>query len=177
MNKKTPVLLFAAITSLFTGACGDTTSGIGELGRVQYMISTHYVVPEDYVEAVKWYRKAAEQGDADAQSNLGYMYYKGQGVPQDYAEAVKWIRKAAEQGHADAQVGLGWMYFEGRGVPKNYVAAYGWFSVAAASGNGSAVRGCEMAKGRLTPSQVEKGEAMVREISERIEKRKAAKAE
>ncbi len=53
MNKKTPVLLFAAITSLFTGACGDTTSGIGELGRVQYMISTHYVVPEDSLNEVE----------------------------------------------------------------------------------------------------------------------------
>ena len=42
-------------------------------------------VPQDYAEAVTWYRKAAEQGDADAQYNLGVMYAKGQGVPQDYA--------------------------------------------------------------------------------------------
>ena len=55
-------------------------------------------VPQDYAEAVKWYRLAAEQGDADAQYNLGVMYDNGQGVPQDYAEAVKWYRLAAEQG-------------------------------------------------------------------------------
>ena len=55
-------------------------------------------VPQDYAEAVKWYRLAAEQGDADAQYNLGLMYDNGNGVPQDYKEAVKWYRLAAEQG-------------------------------------------------------------------------------
>ena len=67
-------------------------------------------MPQDYAEAVKWYRKAADQGDAAAQFNLGVMYATGQGVPQDYAEAVKWYRKAAEQGHAGAQYNLGVMY-------------------------------------------------------------------
>ena len=47
--------------------------------------------------------KAAEQGDAKAQFNLGFIYSNGKGVPKDYAEAVKWTRKAAEQGHAEAQ--------------------------------------------------------------------------
>ena len=57
---------------------------------------------ENYAEAAKWFRKAAEQGDDKAQHNLGVSYAQGQGVPQDYTEAVKWYRKAAEQGHADA---------------------------------------------------------------------------
>ena len=50
------------------------------------------------MEAVKWYRLAAEQGDAAAQYNLGFAYYNGEGVEQDYAEAVKWWQMAAEQG-------------------------------------------------------------------------------
>ena len=41
-------------------------------------------VPQDYAEAIKWYRKAAEQGYASAQYNLGIMYDDGEGVPQDY---------------------------------------------------------------------------------------------
>ena len=45
----------------------------------------------------------AEQGNADAQYNLGVMYYNGRGVRQDYAEAVKWYRQAAEQGYPQAQ--------------------------------------------------------------------------
>ena len=89
-------------------------------------------VPQDYAEAVKWYRKAADQGNAPAQSNLGLMYDKGQGVPQDYAEAVKWFRKAAEQGDAPAQSNLGWMYEEGQGVPQDYVEAHLWFNLASA---------------------------------------------
>ena len=67
-------------------------------------------VPKDFVEAVKWYRLAAEQGVAYAQYNLGYMYSSGEGVPKDFVEAVKWYRLAAEQGVAYAQYNLGLMY-------------------------------------------------------------------
>ena len=77
-------------------------------------------VPQDYKEAVKWYRLAAEQGDATAQYNLGIMYDNGQGVPQDYKEAIKWYRLAAEQGNAKAQYNLGAMYDNGEGVPQDY---------------------------------------------------------
>ncbi|WP_148132454.1 tetratricopeptide repeat protein, partial [Neisseria sp. HMSC074B07] len=67
-------------------------------------------------QAVQWYRKAAEQGLADAQYNLGMMYANGQGVRQDYAEAVRWFRKTAEQGLAEAQYNLGLAYEQGQGV-------------------------------------------------------------
>ena len=52
---------------------------------------------------VKWWRSAAEQGDVDAQYNLGIMYNNGQGVPENKAEAVNWYRLAAEQGNAPAR--------------------------------------------------------------------------
>jgi uncharacterized protein len=67
-------------------------------------------VPQDYNEAVKWFRLSAEQGDAEAQYNLGWMYYEGQGVPQDYKEAVKWYRLSAEQGNERAQINLAMMH-------------------------------------------------------------------
>jgi len=51
---------------------------------------------------VQWYRKAAEQGFAKAQYNLGVKYANGQGVKRDHAEAVRWYRKAAEQGLVSA---------------------------------------------------------------------------
>jgi TPR repeat protein len=60
-------------------------------------------VPQDYAEAVKWYRKVAEQGDDVAQFKLGQMYEEGKGVQKDMTEATKWIRKAAEQGHEYAK--------------------------------------------------------------------------
>ena len=54
-------------------------------------------VPQNGTEAVKWYTKAAEQGDAGAQFNLGSMYRNGQGVPQNYKEAYVWLSLAAAQ--------------------------------------------------------------------------------
>jgi len=78
-------------------------------------------VPQDYAEAMKWVRKAADQGLAIAQSKLGNMYAAGQGVSQDYAEAAKWYRKAADQGIAPAQGILGAMYFKGQGVPQDRI--------------------------------------------------------
>ena len=89
----------------------------------------------NYSEAVKWYRKAAEQGFALAQCFLGVCYEKGQGVPQNYTEAVKWYRKAAEQGNARAQNNLGVCYEKGQGVPQNYTEAVKWYRKAAEQGN------------------------------------------
>ena len=54
-------------------------------------------VPQDDAKAVKWYRKAAEQGNADAQFFLGFMYDAGRGVPQDDAQAHMWYNLAASR--------------------------------------------------------------------------------
>ena len=65
----------------------------------QYNLGVGYAkgddVAKDYVEAVKWFRKAAEQGDASAQSNLGVRYYNGQGVAKDFVEAYAWWNLAS----------------------------------------------------------------------------------
>ncbi|HHY84274.1 MAG TPA: sel1 repeat family protein [Verrucomicrobia bacterium] len=61
-------------------------------------------------------RKAAEEGDPEAQCYLGVCYYTGQGVPLDYQEAVKWYRRAAEQNDPVAQCYLGVCYLNGLGV-------------------------------------------------------------
>jgi uncharacterized protein len=52
-------------------------------------------VPQDYVEAMKWYRRAADQGDALAQNNLGLLDFNGNGVPQNYIQAHMWLSLAA----------------------------------------------------------------------------------
>ena len=52
---------------------------------------------QDVVEAAAWFRQAAEQGHADAQTSLGVMYAKGEGVPQDYVEAHMWLNLAASR--------------------------------------------------------------------------------
>jgi TPR repeat protein len=63
-------------------------------------------VPQDYTEAILWYRKAAYQGNAEAEHDLGYMYYYGQDLPQDYTEARRWYRKAADHGYPEARRAL-----------------------------------------------------------------------
>jgi TPR repeat protein len=85
----------------------------------------------DYAKALRWYRKAADQGDAKAQGGLGTMYAKGRGAPRDYAEALRWYRKAADQGDATAQGNLGTMYAYGYGVPRDYAEALRWYRNAA----------------------------------------------
>ena len=70
-------------------------------------------------EAAKWWRKAADQGHAEAQFQLGCLYYQGEGVNVDRVEAVKLWRKAAAQGHADALCNLGVFHYYGFCVPRD----------------------------------------------------------
>ena len=91
-------------------------------------------VEKDEAKAVQWYRKAADQGNADAQDHLGWMYVSGTGVTQDEAEAANWYRKAADQGYANAQLQLGLMYKIGSGVEANEAEAVKWLLKAAEQG-------------------------------------------
>ena len=72
------------------------------MGEAQYNLGVCYYtgtgIKEDKEEAVRWYRRAAENGNAMAQYNLGNCYYTGTGIKEDKEEAVRWYRKAAEQG-------------------------------------------------------------------------------
>jgi hypothetical protein len=87
---------------------------------------------------VKWFRKAAEQGNASGQYWLGFCYYNGSVVAQDYAQAVSWYRKAAEQGEDSGQFMLGLCYERGRGVAQDYAEAVKWYRKAAEQKNSAA---------------------------------------
>ena len=103
---KFPLVVVCLICSLTAWGQGQGMSALDDLIRsaeqgdadAQLSLGGMYDngegVPQDYVQAVKWYRLAAEQGNAMAQGILGNMYYRGQGVPQDYTQAVKWYRLA-----------------------------------------------------------------------------------
>lgn len=124
-------------------------------------------VTQDDAEAVKWFRLAAAQGNADAQSNLGTMYGNGQGVAQDYAEVVKWFRLAAAQGNAAAQNNLGVMYRDGQGVKQDYVRAHMWFNLGGASGDVSEVKNRDLVAAKMTPQQIAAAQKMARECQQR----------
>ena len=76
---------------------------------------------QDWTEAVRHYRRAAEQGEAEAQCRLGFCFKHGHGVAQDWTEAVRYYRQAAAQGHAHAQCNLGICFARGRGVAQTCV--------------------------------------------------------
>lgn len=85
-------------------------------------------------QAVIRYQKAAMQGDANAQYNLGRCYDNGQGVSLNFRKAIKWYRKAAKQNNASAQHRLGDYYYSGQAVSRSYSKAVKWYSLAAEQG-------------------------------------------
>ncbi|MFA6173897.1 MAG: tetratricopeptide repeat-containing serine protease family protein [Kiritimatiellales bacterium] len=141
------VVLVVGLLYLPFSSCGDDLSTLrqeaerGNAGAQTYLGCCYYMgegVPQDYKEAVKWYRLAAEQGEAEAQGRLGFCYAKGDGVPENSNEAVKWYRRAAEQGNAEAQGRLGVAYYWGYGIPQDYKEAVKWLRLAAEQGNADA---------------------------------------
>jgi TPR repeat protein len=89
---------------------------------------------QDFAQAMTWYRKAADQGNATAQFGIGRLYDNGHGVKQDYAQAMTWYRKAADQGNATAQYNIGVLYDNGHGVKQDYAQAMTWYRKAADQG-------------------------------------------
>jgi len=67
-----------------------------------FRLSERYFNEQNYTQAVFWWRKAAEQGEAQSQNNLGVFYAQGLGVERDFAQALYWFKKAAEQGYPGA---------------------------------------------------------------------------
>lgn len=80
-----------------------------------------------------------EQGDANAQYNIGSMYDAGAGLPFDSVKAIEWYKKAALQGHAKAQYALGMMYESGYGSSHDTERAIDWFKKAAEQGDADAI--------------------------------------
>jgi len=93
-----------------------------------------------YLQPYSKLRQAAELGDAEAQYDLAYLYYKADsdpsitGVIHSDDLAAEWYRKAAQQGHARAQYNMAVLYLKGHGVERDPIEAYAW--LLQSSGNG-----------------------------------------
>lgn len=88
----------------------------------------------DYAAALELLGPLAQDGNAVAEYNLGYLFDQGAGVPQNYAEALKWYKRAAEQGLVEAQYVVSYFYRRGRGLQQNTVKAHMWMNLAASGG-------------------------------------------
>ena len=87
------------------------------------------------MESVQWFQQAAQQGHAEAQYTLAWMYAQGRGVSQDWQQAARLFRRAALKGYAEAQYHLGLMYIQGVGVSPDFTQAAHWFVKAAMQGH------------------------------------------
>jgi len=122
----------------------------------------------DYATALKEFKPLAEQGDAEAQFNLGRMYGEGKGVIQSYKNAFEWYELAAEQGHVGGQYMLGDFYINGKGVIKNPTRSHMWWNIAASLTSGPdygdllRIERDELAK-TMSPSQIAEAQKLARE--------------
>ncbi|WFU55716.1 CHAT domain-containing protein [Bradyrhizobium pachyrhizi] len=105
----------------------------------QYNLAVLYYegsgVVSDHVVAAKWFKAAAELGDADAAAALAMLYQQGDGVPQDFRRAFELFQQAATSGVVSAQVGLANAYAGGIGAPVDLKEAVRWYSAAADAGD------------------------------------------
>jgi TPR repeat protein len=148
---RSPIVLVLSTVCLATPAWADFQAG------------TYAYKSGDFATALREWRPLAEQGDADAQYNLGLMYDKGYGVPQDYVQARQWYEKAASQGLADAQFGLGMLYRKGHGVAQDFVQAHMWFNLSGANGERAGVVQRDALAILMTPTQIDKAQKRARE--------------
>jgi TPR repeat protein len=118
-------------------------------------------VAQDYKQAVKWYRLAAQQGNAESQTKLGIMYTQGLGVTKDLRKAFTWYKKAAEQGNIQGQFVLGYMYAHSQGVTKDLVRAYMWSNLAVIGGYMDAEKNQDIYIEQMTSQQIEKAKKMI----------------
>jgi TPR repeat protein len=88
----------------------------------------------DYQTAHNQFTTLALNDDPEAQYNLAFMFFGGEGVTQDDARAAFWFEQAAVLGHAAAQDTLAYMYLNGRGLKADRAQAYAWYTLAANNG-------------------------------------------
>lgn len=108
---------------------GDVEAQIS-LGKM-YLFGTEDI-PQDQKEALKYFHRAANQGNIEAEYMVGLTLFE-----KDSAQAAAWFRKAANKGHDDAQNFLGVLYYNGEGVPLDYKKALYWYNQSAQNGNDS----------------------------------------
>ena len=120
-------------------------------------------VPQDYGQAKEWFEKAAKQGHAGAQVNLGTLYLHGDGAPQSAQMALFWFSRAAEQGDALAFAKLGLMYAQGRGVLQDFIQAHMWYNLAAANGEKKQPKARDALAKQMTPGQIAEAQKRARE--------------
>ncbi len=114
-NHKFTLVLLVALLSLRVTAIPVKDEGKALLAHADSLYRLGH-----FDKAVPVYQQAALLGNAEAQFDLGYAYYKGEGTERDYTTAAMWFKRSARQQFAKAQYNLAYCYMNGRGVPRDY---------------------------------------------------------
>jgi len=122
---------------------------------------------EDYSTAFTLFSRLAANGHIDAEYNLAFMYYGGDGIAQNDQQAFYWFNKAARAGHAQAQDILAYMYLHGKGVAKDRVRAFAWYETAAKNGIFLAKIISENLRKEMQPAELIQSELLSREYSKK----------
>jgi TPR repeat protein len=152
--------------SLAIPACVSAVRAFPNSQRLKYQLGRAYWKPNNFGEALVWFRQAAEYQYAPAQAIIGYMFQFGQGISQNYREALFWYSKAANQGFAPAQKNLGLFYEMGLGVTKDILQASGWYRKAAEQGNIDAQNNLKKLSALIAKEKAEESAAAMRKEAE-----------
>jgi len=142
----TPVHAAEGVQGDLAFAAGDYTAAFRDwsaaaaignasaMAGVGALYDTGHGVPQDFAQALSWYRRAAEAGNVPAMFSTAAMYDNGRGTAVNRAEAIRWYGMAAEKGSGRAAYDLGVIYRDGDGVPRDTASAIHFFRIAAAAG-------------------------------------------
>ncbi len=111
-------------------------------------------VARNCFEAFSLYRRAADQGYAEAEYHLGRMYHDGRCMGRNLSEAARWLRRAAESGVPEAQGLYGNLYFNGEGVPRDRITACMWTILASSQGDLDAAKVLRFMSAELTEDEI-----------------------
>jgi len=112
------------------------------------LVRGEYDVPVDQVEALKWFKKASDQGYMPGKFNIGLAYYNGNGIDKDYIKAIEYYEQV-EQYIPEARYNLGLMYADGIGVDIDYEKAYKLLESAYNDGFKNAKKSMDIVKSKL----------------------------
>jgi hypothetical protein len=146
-----------------------------QMAEVQFHLGKAYDygigVDQNTIEAVRWYRLAAENGHLKSQNIYGGYLYCGRGVEIDFVKAVIWMKKSSKIAYSIDLVFLGSCYAEGKGTAIDLCEAYKFYKVAAkkAIGDGSLTDSIETETlapliKSMTPKEIEEGERRFQEF-------------
>ena len=170
MPHRRMILIFGVFVVIAGSGAALIEPATGQSFEAQMRKAAAAYEHREFDTALAIWRPLAEQGNAEARTLLGAMYWRGEGVPRDHKEAARLYLLAADQGYARAQNDIGFMYAFGEGIPpRDDVQAYKWLSLAIRGYTAKNQERLDQARkdlatvtARMTAAQIAEGERQIR---------------